>query len=108
MEARGRGARVSFDGSYVTIARSGWSAPGKGEKRIPVQSITAVRWKPAGLMSGYIQFTVLGGSEVHTRSGRQTIDAARDENSVVFARRRQPDFQVLREAVEQALVQPRL
>ena len=35
---------------------------GKGEKRIPISSIKAVQWKPAGpLVNGFIQFTVPGG-----------------------------------------------
>lgn len=107
MEARGHTGTVGFDGSMLTISRSGALgrlSVGKGEKRIPVRSITAVQWKPAGpLVNGYIQFSMGGGNEVRAQFGRQTKGAARDENSVVFTRKQQADFEPLRAAVEQAI-----
>ena len=64
---------------------------GKGEKRIPLASITAVQWKPAGpIMSGFIQFTIPGGNEVRSRYGSQTRDAGKDENTVIFYRGSSP------------------
>jgi hypothetical protein len=109
VEAVGRGGQVSFDGAMVTITRRGAlgrMTAGKGEKRIPVRSITAVRWKPAGAMvNGYIQFTLPGGVETRQRAGNQTVAAARDENAVVFTRRQQPAFEELRAAVEAVLAQ---
>ena len=51
--AKGQGGELHFDGRVVTIARKGFLARatvGKGEKRIPVQSIAAVQWKPAGAL----------------------------------------------------------
>jgi hypothetical protein len=44
-EVQGRNGTVIFDGQFVTIQRTGFMARatlGKGEKRIPVASITAV------------------------------------------------------------------
>lgn len=104
---KGYNGSVSFDGQFVTITRKGGLARmsiGKGEKRIPLPSITAVQWKPPGpMVNGYIQFTVPGGNEKRARFGRQTADAARDENSVIVTRKRRKEFLALREAVELAL-----
>jgi hypothetical protein len=74
---------------------------GKGEKRIPVSSITGVEWKPAGMaVRGFIRFTVPGGRERTSRFGQRTQAAARDENSVVLGVTQKKDFEFLREAVE--------
>lgn len=108
MRAEGVNGQVALDGGMVTISRSGMMARatvGKGEKRIPVKSIQAVQWKPASrLVRGYIQFTVSGGIESKARLGKQTTDAAKDENSVVFSRKQQGDFESIRNAVEQSIV----
>jgi hypothetical protein len=58
----------------------GWTKGLKGDKRIPYSSITAVQFKRAGLIDGYIQFTLAGGNE--SRGG--VLAASRDENSVCF------------------------
>lgn len=104
--ARGQSGTVMFDGTFVTISRTGLSrlTIGKGDKRIPVASIAAVQWKPAGaLVNGFIQFTLPGGVERRSRAGSQTFDAARDENSVVFTKKQAPEFEQMRQAVEQAI-----
>jgi hypothetical protein len=107
---KGHTGQISFDGTWVTIHRKGGLARmsvGKGEKRLPVSSITAVQWKPAGAMvNGFIQFTVPGGNESRSRMGSQTTDAARDENSVVFTKKQMPDFEVLRASIETAIATP--
>lgn len=107
IEAKGHSGTVRFDGRFVTIARTGFLARatvGKGEKRIPVPSITAVQWKPAGpLVNGAIQFTIGGGNERRSRFGRQTFGAVGDENSVVFTRKQGPTFERPRAEVERAI-----
>src|SRR5437763_15899124 len=94
IEVKGHNGQVRFDGQYVTITRRGFlarSSVGKGEKRLHISQITAVQWKPAGLAcSGFIQFTVPGGTERRSACGSQTKSAAPDENSVVFTTRRRP------------------
>jgi hypothetical protein len=100
------GGIVSFDGVFVSIRRKGLSrlTVGKGEKRIPARSITAVQLKPAGpITNGFIQFTIAGGIERRSKFGRQTPDAVSDENSVIFTRKQQPQFEVLRSAIEHAI-----
>lgn len=53
----------------------------KGAKTIPFRSITAIELKQADSMSGYLQFSLLGGNE--SRGG--LFAAIKDENSWVFA-----------------------
>ncbi|EDY46094.2 DUF4429 domain-containing protein [Streptomyces sp. SPB074] len=107
IEAVGVGGQVSFDGQYVTITRRGFLARatvGKGEKRIPLSQISAIQWKrPGPLVNGFIQFTVPGGVEARSSFGSQTSSASRDENSVTFDKKRIPEFEALREAVEGAI-----
>jgi hypothetical protein len=107
VEVKGHTGTVVWDGDFITIKRTGFLARasvGKGEKRIPLASITAIQWKPAGAMvNGYIQFTLAGGNESRARFGSQTTDAAKDENSVVFTKKQMPGFQGLRATLEEAI-----
>lgn len=105
-EAKGVTGTVIFDGQFVTIARTGLRARamvGKGDKRIPVGSITAVQWKPAGMMNGFIEFTVGGGNEGRSRFGSATQDAMRNENAVVFHFKQAPAFEAIRGEIEDAI-----
>jgi hypothetical protein len=67
IEVKGHTGTIRFDGRMITIVRKGVLARttvGKGEKQIPLAHVTAVQFKPAGLMvNGYIAFTVGGGVE---------------------------------------------
>ena len=105
--AKGHTGTITFDGDFVTISRTGFLARttiGKGEKRIPVGSITAVQWKPPGaIVNGFISFTVAGGNESRSRFGSQTNDAVRDENSVIVIKKQADSFLALRSAIEQAI-----
>ncbi|WP_104087929.1 DUF4429 domain-containing protein [Arthrobacter sp. GMC3] len=98
---------ASFDGHFITLQRVGMGRgiTGKGVKRIPLQSVTAVQVKPGGaVMSGFIQFTIPGGNEVRSQFGSQTVDAVNDENSMIFTRQDEAPFLILRDKIEQALV----
>ncbi|MGH3859778.1 DUF4429 domain-containing protein [Actinokineospora sp.] len=107
IEAKGYlGGSVSFDGQFVTISRKGLNrfTIGKGQKRIHVSKISAVQLKPAGpMVNGFIEFSMSGGDERRSRFGRQTMDATSDENSVVFTKSQQAQFERLRSAVEDAM-----
>jgi hypothetical protein len=109
VEVKGHNGTVVWDGTFVTIRRTGFLARasiGKGEKRIPLASITAVQWKPAGaLVNGFIQFTMGGGNETRSKFGSQTTDAAKDENSVIFIKKQMAEFDALRSEIESAIVQ---
>jgi hypothetical protein len=109
VEVKGHNGTIVFSTDFVTIKRTGFIARGtlgKGEKRIPVASINAIQWKPAGAMfNGYIQFTIGGGNEVRSQFGHQTKSAVKDENSVVFMKKQMPAFQALREQIEGVIAQ---
>lgn len=102
---------VRFDGDFVHIQHAGALSRmtvGKGAKRIPIHSITAMHLKPAGpIVSGYLQFTMGGAVEKQAKFGRQSFDAAGDENSVLFTKAEQPFFERLRDAVERAIAEQR-
>ncbi len=106
LQVKGVNGVVTFDGSFVTIERKGLARAtiGKGTKRIPVASITAVQWKqPGALVNGFIQFTLGGGVERRSSFGSQTFDAGKDENSVIMTKKQGPEFEALRAAVEAAI-----
>lgn len=103
--APGTNGYATFDGHFVALERVGMArlTVGKGSKRIAITSITGVQLKPAGAFTnGFIQFTVPGGSERRSAFGSQTLDAVKDENSVVFQKGDEPAFLKLREMIEQA------
>lgn len=107
--AKGRNGTVSFDGKSITIERSGFlarSTVGKGRKRLALRHISSVQVKPASvMMNGFIEFTIAGGNENRSRFGGQTKDAAHNENAVIFTKKQQSDFETLRDAVEDAIVE---
>lgn len=62
-----------------------------------------MQWRDAtGITNGYIQFTIAGAVE---RSGG-VMKAANDENSVLFNKKQQPDFEGIRAHVEARLGRP--
>ncbi len=52
----------------------------KGEKEIFLNQISGIQLKKAGLLNGYIQFTISGGNE----GTRGIMEATNDENTVMF------------------------
>ncbi len=108
LAAHGRNGQVYFDGNTVTIKREGFAARvshGRGDKSIPVRHISAVQFKPVTLMTvGFIQFTVPGEIATTTaQKGARGMDAAADENSVLFTKKQQPEFIALRDALQSAM-----
>ena len=67
-----------------------------GTKQLPFTSMTAVQFKPAGMLSGYIQFTLLGGNEA--KGG--VFQAAGDENTIMFTKKDQDEANRLKQLVE--------
>jgi hypothetical protein len=106
MLVKGYGGSVEFDGQFVTIRHTGLGrlAAGGDDRRIHVRNITAVQIKRAGMMTnGFIQFTVPGGF-----GGGRTGTAVHDENSMIFTRKQQQQFDQLRTTVEEAVVAVRV
>lgn len=107
IEARGYGGGlVTFDGRFLEITKKGVAmlVGTAGSKRIPLRAITAIQLKPAGILTnGFIQFSISGGDERVDRYGSATFHAAGDENSVIFTKKQQPQFEALRRAVEDAM-----
>ena len=85
------------NGKYHVVIDKGylrWTSKGalnyltkgsKGEKSIPIKSITAVQIKQPRLTAGYIQFAYSGASE--SKGG--IMDAAKDENTITFSTKKE-------------------
>ena len=80
------------NGKYEVVVDNGylrWTSKGmlnfvnkgsKGEKSVPIKSISAVQIKEPRLTTGYIQFAYSGASE--SKGG--VFDAVKDENTITF------------------------
>lgn len=106
IKAAGQGGQIAFDGQYVTITREGFlgrATHGRGEKKLHISSISAVQWKPPGaLTNGFIQMSI-GGADRQAAKGHRTMDASKDENSVIFTKKQMPEFEKLRAALDAAI-----
>ena len=107
--ATGRNGQVTFDGKTLTITREGINARvthGRGEKMLALRQIAAVQLKPVSLLTaGYIQFTVPGEMSNNKGKGSRAFDAAKDENSVLFLKKQEPEFVALRNAIQSAIAE---
>jgi len=68
----------------------------RGDKSIPYTSIIAVQFKKAGLVAGYLQLTLTGGSEA--KGG--LFQSATDENTINFHAWTKKDNELFAEAKE--------
>ncbi|MDD1016876.1 DUF4429 domain-containing protein [Pseudomonas rubra] len=104
---KGHGGSIELSGASITIKRKGvlaFMTQGlKGDKEIPISLLTAIQFKAAGIFTnGYIQFSFQGGSEA--KGG--AIQAASDENTVLFTKDQQPAFDILREKLQSRIGKP--
>lgn len=80
--AKGANGQLSFDGFWVEITRRGFVARvsvGKGDKRFPITSVTAIRFRPATMVTkGFVQFSLLGDTTTKGNIG----ELQEDENSI--------------------------
>lgn len=74
----------------------------RGDKTIPYTSIAAVQLKKAGLLAGYIQLTLMGGSEAKQGLFQSTTD----ENSINFHSQNEK-FTEAKEIIEQKIAESR-
>jgi len=107
IHARGVNGQITIDGHWLTIERKGFRGRvghSKGDRRIPLGSITAVQVRPAGsFANGFMRFTVPGSPEL--RGGLQ--NASKDENAVIFNKSQADDFERVQLAVEAYIVAQR-
>lgn len=101
MEAKGINGSLVLGKGYVEIKRKGFMAFAtqglKGNKKIAINQISAVQFKPCGMFSnGYIQFSFIGGRE--SKAG--LFGAVQDENSVMFNKKQQSIFEEIKEKIE--------
>ncbi|MEK6858612.1 MAG: DUF4429 domain-containing protein [Nanoarchaeota archaeon] len=104
MEAQGINGKLVLGKGYVEIVRKGamsFLTQGvKGNKKIAIKQISAVQFKPAGLMfNGYIQFSFVGGKE--SKAG--IVNATQDENTIMFKKKQQADFEKIKDEVEKQI-----
>lgn len=97
-----------FDGKSVVIDRTKTFGArftvGKGRKQIPLRSISAVQWKPAGIfVNGYLEFTIAGGNENKSSFGSATSSAISNENAIVFSKKQTKGFEDIRDEIQLAL-----
>lgn len=107
MFADGSNGSVELVGNSIIIRRKGFTnvlTQGvQGNKQVPLKSITAVQFRPAGsMMAGLIQFSIVGGREF--RGGM--LEATKDENAVMFTREQEAAFAALRDTVQRYISQP--
>ncbi len=102
IEAKGVGGSISFDGKMITLRHKGLLSLGTvglvPEKQIPVEKVTGIQFKPAGLINGYIQFATGAGE-----ASGGILDATKDENTLMFEKKHQKHVEVIKSAVEQAM-----
>lgn len=104
MEAQGINGKLVLGNGFVEIVRKGamsFLTQGiKGNKKIAIKQISAVQFKPAGLMtSGYIQFSFIGGHE--SKSG--ILNATQDENTIMFKKKQEGDFEKIKKEIEKQI-----
>ena len=100
--AKGRNGQITVSDDWLMIERKGLGRLGhsKGDRRIPLATITAVQMRPAGpLANGFLKFSVPGSPEL--RGGLQA--ATKEENAVIVTRKHQAEFDAVRARVEEYL-----
>ena len=100
LSAKGHTGQIDLYENRIDIKRKGFMAFAlhgfDGTKSIFLKSVSGVQFKEAGLMtSGYIQIIFLGSKE--DKDG--LYDAAKDENTVMFTKDQQADFEKIRDYI---------
>ena len=104
MSAKGLNGQLDLLQDRIRIGRNGFRAfmahGLKGDKDISISSVSSIQWKNATWVAdGYIQFAFRGGIEA--KGG--FLQAHSDENSVVFNRKQQAQFQAIRDEVQRRM-----
>ena len=99
--AIGVNGQIELAGNRVRITRKGFmgflTQGLKGDKEILISQISSIQYRPAGdFARGYIQFAFLGSQE--SKAG--LLDSVTDENSVLFDKEQQPEFDELKRRID--------
>lgn len=105
LSASGYNGQITIDGEFVVISRKGLMSKMyqglKGDKRIPISSITSVQLREPKLTDGFIQFGVAGSID----SGGGVLAARGDENSVSFYKKDLADMLAIRDHIEAKIIE---
>jgi hypothetical protein len=97
--AKGHNGQITISGDWMTIGRKGFGRVGhsKGDRRIPLATITAVQVRPAGaIANGFLRVTIPGSPD--RRGGLN--DATNDENAVIFTKKHAAEFAAVQTYIE--------
>ena len=106
-EAKGVNGQLELLENKIRIKRKGalslMNYGLRGDKEILIKQISSIQFKNAGaLTSGYIQFAFLGGKEA--KGG--LLQAAKDENTIMFSKAQQSDFEEIKSMIEKRIAEP--
>lgn len=91
---------VKVENGNVTIARKGiqnfLNQGSKGEKSIPIKSLTAIQLKEPRLTTGFLQFAYSGSNE--SKGG--VVSAVKDENTILFTKKELDQAKELKALIE--------
>jgi hypothetical protein len=96
LKIKGRqGKSVCVDGGSIKITKKSGLLAAKREKSIMIRNITSIDIKKPGLaFAGYIHFDIAGANNFNSsyKVSGGTADAVKDENSIVFANKKDYDI----------------
>lgn len=91
---------VKVENGNVTITRKGiqnfLNQGSKGEKSIPIKSLTAIQLKEPRLTTGFLQFAYSGSNE--SKGG--VVSAVKDENTILFTKKELDQAKELKAMIE--------
>jgi len=104
-EAKGVNGQLELLENKIRIKRKGFRALAtqglRGDKEIFIKQISSIQFKKAGaLTNGFIQFSFLGGSEHKGSFLSLSQGIVRDENTILFTKKQQKNFEEIKEAIE--------
>ena len=105
MEATGTNGRISISGESVIISRKGTGLLTainqglQGDKTIPIRHITALQFKEPGTFTvGYLRLSIQGRDPVGG-----ALEAARDENAILFEKSQKLQIVAIRDALQEKI-----
>lgn len=105
LSAKGVNGTVTLENGLVTIERRGFGH--RGNKKVPLASIGGVQIKPpTAIVNGFIQFSIAGEVSRSAGGAGRSMNAAQDENAVIFTKKQADAFEAIREAVLAAATAP--